>query len=208
MDPIRTHSGIAAPLPVSDINTDVIFPQRYLRKPDRTAMAPYLFRDLRFLPDGSANPDFILNRQPYDSATILIAGPNFGSGSSREHAPWALRGFGFRALISSGFADIFRANCINNGIIPAILPEADVRRCLAAAKNPQEARFSVDLDTREISHVRLGTLNFTITDSDRDRLLRGTDLVDESLENLTDIEAHGQRSGAAMPWLNLGGARA
>ncbi|KMK64935.1 3-isopropylmalate dehydratase small subunit [Puniceibacterium sp. IMCC21224] len=200
MDPISRHSGIAAPLPLSDVNTDLIYPQRYLRKPDRLAMAPYLFHDLRFDENGDPEPDFILNREPYNSATILIAGRNFGSGSSREHAPWALKAFGFRVLISSMFADIFRANCVNNGIVPAVVPEEVAQLCLEAASNPQDARFGINLETRTITHPRLGEVGFSINDSDRDRLLSGSDFVDVTLESLPDIERYEAAARSAAPW--------
>jgi 3-isopropylmalate/(R)-2-methylmalate dehydratase small subunit len=201
MEPISTHSGIAASLEMSDINTDLIYPQQFLRKPDRRTMGQYLFHSLRYRPDGSPNPDFVLNREPYDGATILIAGRNFGSGSSREHAPWALRSFGFRCLISSMFADIFKANCINNGIIPATVEQTDLSECLRAAENPQEANFTVDLGTREIRHRRLGTISFAISDSDRDRLLLGKDLISEALAERHAIEEYEARSAAGTPWL-------
>jgi 3-isopropylmalate/(R)-2-methylmalate dehydratase small subunit len=201
MDPISAHSGIATPIEMSDINTDLIYPQQFLRKPDRRTMGQFLFHSLRYRPDGSPNPDFVLNREPYDGATILIAGRNFGSGSSREHAPWALKSFGFRCLISSMFADIFKANCINNGIIPATVEQVDLWECLRAAENPQEAHFTVDLVSREIRHRRLGTLSFAISDSDRDRLLRGNDLISEALAELGAIEDYEARSAGGTPWL-------
>jgi 3-isopropylmalate/(R)-2-methylmalate dehydratase small subunit len=204
MEPISGHSGIAAPFPMSDINTDLIYPQQFLRKPDRNAMAPFLFHSLRYRPDGTPNPDFILNMEPYDQATIIIAGPNFGSGSSREHAPWALKSFGIRCLISSMFADIFKANCINNGIIPATVSEDVLAECLRAAANPQEARFTVDLERRDLSHLRLGTVPFLIVDSDRERLLKGNDFIDDTLAELPAIKHHEKASAQATPWLSLG----
>jgi 3-isopropylmalate/(R)-2-methylmalate dehydratase small subunit len=201
MEPISTHSGIAAPIEMSNINTDLIYPQQFLRKPDRRTMGQFLFHSLRYRPDGSSNPEFVLNREPYDGATILIAGKNFGSGSSREHAPWALKSFGFRCLVSSMFADIFKANCINNGIIPATIEQADLLQCLRAAENPQETRFTVDLASREIRHRQLGTLSFAISDSDRDRLLRGNDLISEALAELDAIKDYEDRSAGGTPWL-------
>jgi 3-isopropylmalate/(R)-2-methylmalate dehydratase small subunit len=205
MEPISGHSGIAAPFPMSDVNTDLIYPQQFLRKPDRNAMASFLFHSLRYGPDGAPNPDFVLNKEPYDEATILIAGRNFGSGSSREHAPWALKSFGIRCLVSSMFADIFKANCINNGIIPATVGEDVLAECLRLAANPQEARFTVDLEKREFSHPRLGTVPFEIADSDRDRLLKGNDFIDDTLWELPAIESHEKASAEVTPWLNLGG---
>ena len=204
MDPISKHRGIAAPYPATDVNTDLIYPQKFLRKPDRATMGQFLFNSLRYLPDGSPNPEFILNREPYDKASILIAGRNLGSGSSREHAPWALKSFGFRCLISSMFADIFKANCINNGIITAVLPEAELARCLKVAENPQAAVFAVDLERRELENAELGTIGFFIADSDRDRLLRGRDLIDEALSEGEAIRAHEARTAEVAPWLDMG----
>lgn len=200
MDPISRHSGIAIPLPMSDVNTDLIYPQRFLRKPDRSAMGAFLFHGLRFREDGTPDLDFILNREPYTDATILVAGRNFGSGSSREHAPWALRAYGFRVLVSSMFADIFRTNCVNNGIIPATVSEEDAERCLAAAENPQEARFDVDLEARTIAHPRLGTVAFSIGDAERDQLLRGSDFVDATLAEMPAIRAYEESAAAQAPW--------
>ncbi|MEZ4427333.1 MAG: 3-isopropylmalate dehydratase small subunit [Nannocystaceae bacterium] len=208
MEPISRHSGIAAPMPLSDINTDLIYPQQFLRKPDRTAMGEFLFHSLRYRPDGTPDPEFILNREPYDAATILIAGRNFGSGSSREHAPWALKSFGFRCLVSSMFADIFKANCINNGIIPVTVSEDALADCLAMAGNPQEARFAVDLEKRELSHARLGTLAFTINDSERDRLLKGNDLISDAIAEMGSIKVHETSVAQDAPWLDLGAWKA
>jgi len=204
MEAIKAHSGIAAPLPLSDINTDLIYPQQFLRKPDRATMGEFFFHSLRVLPYGSPDPEFILNREPYDTASILIAGRNLGSGSSREHAPWALKSFGFRCLISPMFADIFKANCINNGIIPATVEEADIVELLKAAENPQEARFSVDLETCEIRHARLGVLRFAINKSDRGRLLQGKDLISDALDEADSIARHERSVSERIPWLDLG----
>jgi len=203
MEPIFRHSGIAAPLPMPNINTDAIYPQQFLRKPDRATMGQFLFHGLRYRQDGTPDPDFILNREPYDGATILIAGRNLGSGSSREHAPWALRSFGFRCLISSMFADIFKANCVNNGIITARVSEEDLAACLRAADNPQEARFTIDLERRELSHGGLGTMTFWINDSDRDRLMNGDDFIADTLTEIDAIEAHERNAARSEPWLNL-----
>ncbi len=199
----RIHTGIAAPLPMSDINTDVIYPQRFLRKPDRATMGEYLFHGLRYDQNGAPDPDFVLNRRPYSSATILLAGHNFGSGSSREHAPWALKSFGISYLVSSTFADIFKANCINNAILPATVPDDVISRCLDVAADPASAEFTIDLVSRELRHDRLGTMAIQISDSDRERLLNGNDLIDAALGEIESIERHEAALTIASPWLDL-----
>jgi 3-isopropylmalate/(R)-2-methylmalate dehydratase small subunit len=203
MEPFLRHSGIAAAMPLSDINTDVIYPQRYLRRTNLKKMGAYLFHGLRFNEDGHPNPNFVLNRQPWDQASILVAGQNFGSGSSREHAPWALGAFGFRCIISPLFADIFKSNCINNGILPATISESDAGRCLEAAANPETCHFTVDLDRQEIANKALGTLRFDIETQDRRRLMEGFDSIDETLSYETHIAAHEATVRSDEPWLNL-----
>ncbi|BBK42065.1 3-isopropylmalate dehydratase small subunit [Allostella vacuolata] len=200
MEPFIRHTGIAAPLDQADVNTDMIFPQRFLRRPRSSNLAECCFHSVRHRPDGSLDPAFILNRPPYDRASVLVAGRNFGSGSSREHAPWTLYDFGFRALLSPLFADIFKNNCLNNGIVPATLPEADIRRCLAAASDPRTAEFTVDLEACEVRNAAVGTLRFEIADADRRRLLQGIDEIDETLGRLPQIERHEQEARASAPW--------
>lgn len=201
MQPISRHTGIAAPLPMTDVNTDLIYPQRFLRRPRSSGLAECCFHPLRYRPDGSPNPDFVLNRPPWDRASILVAGRNFGSGSSREHAPWTLYDFGFRALLAPLFADIFKNNCLNNGIVPAVLPEAEIARCMAAAADPATAEFTVDLERREVRHAGLGTLPFAIEEADRRRLLLGLDEIDETLAMLPGIESHEAAHERGAPWI-------
>ena len=206
MEPFTTHTGIAAPLGMADVNTDMIYPQRFLRRPRSSGLADCCFHSLRFRADGQPNPDFLLNQPPYDRASVLIAGRNFGSGSSREHAPWTLYDFGFRTLLAPLFADIFKSNCLNNGIVPAVLPEADIERCLAVARDPATATFTVDLEAREVRHPSLGTLAFHIEDADRRRLLLGLDDIDETMTMLAGIERHEAAARASAPWRFPAGA--
>lgn len=201
MQPFATHTGIAAPMPMADINTDIIYPQRFLRRSRSSGLADCCFHSLRYFPDGRPNPQFILNQPPYDGASILVCGRNFGSGSSREHAPWTLYDFGFRALLAPLFADIFKNNCLNNGIVPAVLPEAEIARCMEAARNPATATFTVDLERREVRNVAIGTLPFHIEDADRGRLLLGLDEIDETLGLLPGIERHETAARLAEPWI-------
>ncbi len=201
MPPFTSHTGIAAPLAMSDVNTDMIYPQRFLRRPRSANLGECCFHSLRYLADGRPNPDFILNQPPYDRASVLIAGRNFGSGSSREHAPWTLYDFGFRALLAPLFADIFKNNCLNNGIVPATLPEADIERCLEAARNPATASFTVDLESCEVRNPAVGTLPFHIEGADRGRLLLGQDEIDETLALLARIERHEAAARQAEPWV-------
>ncbi len=201
MTPFTRHTGIAAALPWSDVNTDLIYPQRFLRRTDLDRMGAFLFHGLRFDEDGRERDDFVLNREPWRHASILVAGHNFGSGSSREHAPWALEAFGIRCIVSSLFADIFEANCINNMILPATVRPADLERCLALAAEPATATLSVDLEAQTIRSDALGTIDFEIAPSNRRRLLDGTDSIDETLRHLARIEAFEAAAAEAEPWL-------
>ncbi|MCF3933724.1 3-isopropylmalate dehydratase small subunit [Acuticoccus sp. M5D2P5] len=198
--------GIAAAFPRSDLNTDVIYPQSFLRRTDIASMDRHLFHSLRFRADGSAEPDFVLNRDPWTGASILIAGRNVGCGSSREHAVWALKAFGIRCVVSSLFADIFKANCLNNGVAPVTITETDLNACLAAAHDPTRCVFVVDVANAALVHDDLGSIAFDLAPADRQRILEARDSIDGTLEHESAIAAHEQRSAAAMPWLSLGGA--
>ena len=151
MQPFTTHTGNVAPLDLANIDTDQIIPAVYLKRIERTGFGPFLFAAWRFLPDGSPNPDFILNVPGYEGCEVLVTGPNFGGGSSREHAPWALLDYGFRAIIASSFADIFHKNCFDNGIVPVHLPQGEVDQLMAKAKAKPGYRITVDLERCRLS---------------------------------------------------------
>ena len=198
---IRSRA-LAAPLPLANIDTDKILPAEYLKTVERRGLGNVLFHPLRFLADGSPNPDFILNRRPWSGAGILIVLENFGSGSSREHAPWALKDYGFRVIIAPSFADIFRQNCIKNGILPAVVTAADANELIALASDPETCELHVDL--RDLSITTRGEgkrWSFSIDDASRDTLLTGRDEIMATLEHRQEIDRHiaGRRSRA--PWL-------
>ena len=150
MEPFKTLDGIAAPLNMINVDTDMIIPKQFLKTIHRTGLGKALFDEMRFNQDGSEKPDFVLNKPAYRKAQILVAGDNFGCGSSREHAPWALLDFGIRCVISTSFADIFYNNCFKNGILPIILPQADVDKLMDDAERGANARITVDLEAQEI----------------------------------------------------------
>lgn len=194
--------ALAAPLPLAHVDTDKILPAEYLKTVERRGLGKVLFHPLRFLADGSPNPDFILNRRPWSGAGILIALENFGSGSSREHAPWALKDYGFRVIIAPSFADIFRQNCIKNGILPAVVTSADANELIALASNPATCELHVDLRDRSITARGEGKRwSFSIDDASRDALLTGRDEIMATLEHEQDIERHLADRRLRHPWL-------
>src|SRR6187200_397425 len=150
MQPFKTLSGVAAPLPMVNVDTDMIIPKQFLKTIKRTGLGSALFFEQRTKPDGSENPDFVLNKPAYKQAKILVAGANFGCGSSREHAPWALLDFGIRCVIAPSFADIFHNNCLKNGILPIVLPQEQVDLLMKEAATAANPTFTVDLDRQEI----------------------------------------------------------
>ena len=175
MEPIRTFASRMVALPLDDVDTDQIIPARFLKVTDRRGLGAALFADWRYAADGRPDPDFPLNRPGASAARILVAGRNFGCGSSREHAPWALVGFGFRAVVSTGFADIFRNNAIGNGLVPvALAPDAHARLLRSAAGDPA-AELEVSVDERIVTLPDGSTAAFPLDDIDRHCLLRGVD---------------------------------
>jgi 3-isopropylmalate/(R)-2-methylmalate dehydratase small subunit len=195
MQPYQTFSGIAAPLLQENINTDLIIPKQFLTTLLRSGLGRHLFQNLRYREDGSEEPDFPLNREPYRHASILLCGPNFGCGSSREHAPWSLLDFGIRAVIAPSFADIFRTNSYKNGLLPATVSPADLA---ALAAHPGE--LTVDLEALEI---RAGEARYPFQTEawGRTMLLEGADEIQQTLARLPTIEAFEAKRAAATPWL-------
>lgn len=200
MKPFRILEAVAAPLPLVNIDTDMIIPKQYLRTIKRTGLGAHLFAEMRYNADGSENPAFILNQTPYRQAGILIAGENFGCGSSREHAPWALLDFGITCVIAPSFADIFHGNCFKNGMCPVTLKQAEVQALLDHIAVHPEGRITVDLEARQ---VRAGdhAFDFAIDPFRRHCLLNGLDDIGLTLEHEADIAAYEDQRRKERPWL-------
>ena len=201
MEKFTTLTGIAAPLPLTNVDTDMIIPKQFLKTIKRSGLGKALFYELRFNEDGSENPDFVLNREPYRKAQILIAGDNFGCGSSREHAPWALLDFGIRCIIAPSFADIFYNNCFQNGILPVKLPQAEVDKLMADAERGANATISVDLERQEITGPDGGVIHFEIDPFRKHCLLEGLDDIGLTLKKEEKIAAFEKDYAERFPWL-------
>jgi len=199
VDPFTQHTGLVAPLDRVDVDTDQIIPKQFLKSIARTGFEAGLFYDWRFLPDGEPNPEFVLNNPRYQGASVLVSGRNFGSGSSREHAPWALQQFGFRAVIAPSFADIFRNNCFQNGFLPVVLPEPIVRQIMDRAEREPGYRVSIDLEQQTVSDERDTLSTFDIDPAVKHRLLNGLDDIGLTLQHATEISAFEQRRPAHLP---------
>lgn len=200
MDKFVKLTGVAAPLPVVNIDTDMIIPKDYLKTIKRTGLGKGLFAEARYNEDGSVNPDFVLNKPAYQNASILVAGDNFGCGSSREHAPWALLDFGIRCVISTSFADIFYNNCFKNGILPIVVSQADLDKLMDDASRGSNAILSVDLESQEITGPDGGSVKFEVDAFKRHCLLNGLDDIGLTLEKATAIDSFEKTVGAARPW--------
>jgi len=200
MDKFVKLTGVAAPLPVVNIDTDMIIPKDYLKTIKRTGLGTGLFAEARYLQDGSPNPDFVLNKPAYQNAKILVAGDNFGCGSSREHAPWALLDFGIRCVISTSFADIFYSNCFKNGILPIVVSPENLEKLLDDASRGSNAVLSIDLESQQISGPDGGTITFEIDAFKRHCLLNGLDDIGLTLEKGVNIDAYEKTNAASRPW--------
>src|SRR6266576_3993058 len=190
MTPFRTHTGTVAVLDRPNIDTDQIIPKQFLKRVERSGFGEFLFYDWRYLPNGDPDPSFPLNEQRARGASILIAGRNFGCGSSREHAPWSLADFGFRAIIASSFADIFRNNCMKNGLLPVVLSDAEVVRLMNRAIAREGFEITVDLEARQVRDAAGFSAGFDIGDFQRDCLLNGLDDIGLTLQHETEIAAY------------------
>jgi 3-isopropylmalate/(R)-2-methylmalate dehydratase small subunit len=199
MEKFTTLTGVAAPLPIVNVDTDMIIPKQFLKTIKRTGLGKGLFADMRYREDGSENPEFVLNKPAYRNAKILVAGDNFGCGSSREHAPWALLDFGIRCVISTSFADIFYNNCFKNGILPIAVSAEDLEKLFDDAERGANATLTIDLERQEIHGPDGGTLHFDIDASRRHCLLNGLDEIGLTLEKAPAIEAY-ERKLAERPW--------
>jgi len=200
MTPFTHLDGRAAPLAMANIDTDQIIPKQFLKTIEREGLGKGLFYDLRFDGDGNAKPDFILNQPAYAGASVLIAGDNFGCGSSREHAPWALLDFGVRCVIAPSFADIFYNNCFENGLLPVALPEDAVKALMDEAKGGNHM-VSVDLEAQTVVSPSGRTFSFEIDPGRKEKLLKGLDAVGETLQHAGDIGVFEARRKLMRPWL-------
>ena len=194
-------TGVAAPLPMMNVDTDMIIPKQFLKTIKRTGLGKNLFDEMRFNQDGSEKPDFVLNRPAYRQAAILVAGANFGCGSSREHAPWALLDFGIRCVIAPSFADIFYNNCFKNGILPIALPPDRVAKLMDDAERGANAIISIDLEKQEIRGPDGGCIRFEVDAFRKHCLLNGLDDIGLTLEKAAAIDGFESRDRAAQPWL-------
>ncbi len=200
MDKFTTLEGIAAPLPMINVDTDKIIPKQHLKTIERTGLGKALFDEMRYRQDGSENPDFVLNKPAYRQAKILVAGENFGCGSSREHAPWALLDFGIRCVIATSFADIFYNNCFKNGILPIKLPQADVDKLMDDAERGANAIISIDLEKQEIRGPDGGVVKFDIDPARKHIMLNGLDDIGQTQLKKDKIASFEAKSQAARPW--------
>jgi 3-isopropylmalate/(R)-2-methylmalate dehydratase small subunit len=200
MDKFTTLTGVAAPLPITNVDTDMIIPKQFLKTIKRTGLGKSLFFEMRYGEDGTPNPDFVLNQPSWQNAQILVAGDNFGCGSSREHAPWALLDFGIRCVISTSFADIFYNNCFKNGILPIKLPQEDVDKLMEDARRGANATVTVDLEAQEIKGPDGGVIKFDIDPFRKHCLLNGLDDIGLTLEKQDAITTYESKLAESRPW--------
>ncbi|MFG1275849.1 3-isopropylmalate dehydratase small subunit [Xanthobacter autotrophicus] len=201
MEKFTVLEGVAAPLKLVNVDTDMIIPKQYLKTIKRTGLGTGLFSEMRYKDDGSDNPDFVLNQSAYKSAKILVAGDNFGCGSSREHAPWALLDFGIRCVISTSFADIFYNNCFKNGILPVVVSKEDLDKLFDDADRGANATLTIDLPAQEIRGPDGGVVKFEIDPFRKRCLIEGLDDIGLTLEKAPAIAAYETAKGAEQPWL-------
>ncbi len=200
MQRFTTLTGIAAYLPMINVDTDMIIPKQYLKTIKRTGLGSGLFAELRYDEAGKPHPDFVLHKPPYTQAQILITGENFGCGSSREHAPWALLDFGIRCIIAPSFADIFYNNCFKNGILPIALPQEEIDKLIDDASRGDNARLTIDLEAQEIRGPDGGAIPFDVDPFRKRCLIEGLDDIGLTLEKADAIDSFEQESGAQRPW--------
>ena len=200
MDKFTTLTGVAAPLPIVNIDTDMIIPKQFLKTIERTGLARGLFFEMRFEEDGSEKPGFVLNQPGWRKAQILVAGDNFGCGSSREHAPWALLDYGIRCVISTSFADIFYNNCFKNGILPIRVSQSDLDKLMDDAQRGANATLTVDLPAQEIRGPDGGVVKFDVDPFRKHCLIEGLDDIGLTLQKADAISAYEAKTASARPW--------
>jgi 3-isopropylmalate/(R)-2-methylmalate dehydratase small subunit len=201
MDKFTQLTGVAAPLPLINVDTDMIIPKQFLKTIKRSGLGANLFDEMRFDTEGNELPDFVLNKPAYREAQILVAGENFGCGSSREHAPWALLDFGIRCVIAPSFADIFFNNCFKNGILPIVLPQEQVDALMKDAEKGANARMTVDLEAQTITASDGTVFGFEVDPFRKHCLLNGLDDIGLSLEKAAFIESFEAKAAQARPWV-------
>ncbi|MFG1300502.1 3-isopropylmalate dehydratase small subunit [Xanthobacter sp. V3C-3] len=201
MDKFTVLEGVAAPLKLVNVDTDMIIPKQYLKTIKRTGLGKGLFSEMRYKEDGSDEPGFVLNQSAYRNAKVLVAGDNFGCGSSREHAPWALLDFGIRCVISTSFADIFYNNCFKNGILPIVVSKDELDKLFDDADRGSNATLTIDLPAQEIRGPDGGVIHFEIDPFRKRCLIEGLDDIGLTLEKAPAIAAFETAKGAERPWL-------
>ena len=201
MDKFTTLTGVAAPMPLVNVDTDMIIPKQFLKTIKRSGLGANLFDEMRFTQDGEEIADFVLNREPYRGAEIIVAGDNFGCGSSREHAPWALLDFGIRCVISTSFADIFYNNCFKNGILPITVSADDRDALMADAADVENPELSIDLETQTIRRPNGVEVSFDIDPFRKQCLLEGLDDIGLTLEKDGSIDSFEATRAEEKPWL-------
>ena len=201
MEKFTTLTGVAAPLPIINVDTDMIIPKDYLKTIQRTGLSKGLFAEMRFHQDGTENEDFVLNKPAYRNASIIVAGDNFGCGSSREHAPWALLDYGIRCVISTSFADIFYNNCFKNGILPIQVSEDELEKLMDDAKRGANATLTVDLEAQEIHGPDGGVIKFDLDPARKHNLLNGLDDIGLTLKHTGSIDSFEKTNAEARPWV-------
>jgi 3-isopropylmalate/(R)-2-methylmalate dehydratase small subunit len=202
MEKFTTLTGVAAPMPMINIDTDMIIPKQFLKSIKRTGYAEQLFFELRFDDDGKEIEDFVLNKPAYRDSKIIVAGENFGCGSSREHAPWALLDFGICCVISESFADIFYNNCFKNGILPIKLPKEDIAKLMKDAERGSNATVTIDLESQEITEPDGGTIKFDLHPFLKECLINGLDDIALTMKKAEKIDSYEAKQQAAQPWLS------
>ena len=201
MDKFETLTGIAAPMPLVNIDTDMIIPKQFLKTIKRSGLGVNLFDEMRFDRQGNENPDFVLNQDAYREAEILVAGDNFGCGSSREHAPWAIKDFGIRCVISTSFADIFYNNCFKNGILPIVLPREVVDVLMQDAEKGANARMTVDLEAQTVTTSDGEVFSFEVDAFKKHCLMEGLDDIGLTMAKADSIDSFEAQASQARPWV-------
>ena len=201
MDKFEKLTGVAAPMPLINIDTDMIIPKQFLKTIKRSGLGVNLFDEMRYDTHGNEVPDFVLNRPQYRNAEILVAGDNFGCGSSREHAPWAIKDFGIKCVIAPSFADIFFNNCFKNGILPIALPQEQVDILMSDAERGENARMTIDLENQEITTSEGQVIAFEVDAFKKHCLLEGLDDIGLTLEKKASIDAFESRMATQRPWV-------